>query len=318
MNENFAMLGAGGFVAPRHLKAIADTNNRLVAACDPFDSVGIMDRYFPDAAFFTEFERFDRFLEKQRRLGPETAIKYLSICSPNYLHDAHVRLALRLGATAICEKPLVINPWNLDQLETIENEHESAVKTVLQLRYLPDLLALKKTMTESPPKKKADVVLTYATRRGRWYHVSWKGAEDKSGGLAMNIGIHLFDMMLWLFGEASNVEVHARDADRVAGTMELEHANVRWHLSTRVSDIPEESIAAGRYAYRSILMDGEELEFSTQFSNLHTTVYEEILAGRGFGISDARPSIELAYRVRTQDITAPGHSVHPSFYPGSL
>ena len=242
-------------------------------------------------------------------------MKYVSICSPNYLHDAHVRLALRSGATAICEKPLVINPWNLDQLALLEEEYALSVKTVLQLRYLPDLLALKKRLQESPPKEKADVLLTYTTRRGRWYHVSWKGREDKSGGLAMNIGIHLFDMMIWLFGAVSNVDVQCREPDRATGTMDLEHAHVRWYLSTREEDVPAELREKGQHAFRSIQINGEEIEFSTGFKDLHTTVYREILAGRGYGIEDARPSIELAYRVRTQGITQKRESVHPSYYP---
>ena len=274
-----------------------------------------MDQYFPNAAFFTEVERFDRFLEKRRHQQQGDQINYVSICSPNYLHDAHVRLALRVGATAICEKPLVINPWNLDQLAYLEDEHKAKVRTVLQLRYLPALIALRNELLETPPKTKADVVLTYITRRGRWYDVSWKGSEEKSGGLAMNIGIHLFDVMLWLFGKVQNVEVHARDADCISGIMELEHANVRWYLSTRYEDLPESVRDAGGYAFRSLQMNGEEIEFSPGFTDLHTTVYREILAGRGYGIEDARASIELAYRVRTQKVydpkTRPQDSVHP-------
>ena len=312
---NFALLGVGGFVAPRHLAAIRDTGNRLIAACDPHDSVGVMDSYFPEAAFFTEFERFDRFLEKRRREGPTNAVNYVSICSPNYLHDAHVRLALRLNANAICEKPLVINPWNLDQLQALELEHRASIRTVLQLRYLPALLGLREQLQSKPPSTKKDVLLTYITRRGRWYHHSWKGSDDKSGGLAMNIGIHLFDLMLWLFGPASHLEVHAREPERVSGVMELEHANVRWFLSVDESHLPDHVRDGGGHAHRSVLMDDEEIEFSTGFRDLHTKVYREILAGRGHGIEDARPSIELAYRVRTQPIERPRDSVHPSFHP---
>ena len=312
---NFALLGVAGFVAPRHLAAIRETGNRLIAACDPYDSVGVIDGYFPDASFFTEVERFDRFLEKRRREGALNAVNYVSICTPNYLHDAHVRLALRVNAHAICEKPLVINPWNLDQLQALEREHDADIRTVLQLRYLPSLLALRKRIQENPQEKKRDVVLSYMTRRGRWYRHSWKGSEEKSGGLAMNIGIHLFDMMLWVFGPMSHLEIHAREPDRVSGVMELEHANVRWFLSIDESDLPEHVRAEGGHAYRSILMDDEAIEFSTGFRDLHTTVYEEILAGRGHGIEDARPSIELAYRARTQPIVRPRDSVHPSFHP---
>ncbi|KPK66451.1 MAG: oxidoreductase [Gemmatimonas sp. SG8_38_2] len=308
---NFALLGVGGFVAPRHLAAIRDTGNRLIAACDPHDSVGVMDSYFSDAAFFTEVERFDRFLEKRRREGPESAVQYVSICSPNYLHDAHVRLALRLNAHAICEKPLVINPWNLDQLQALEREYNTRIRTVLQLRYLPALIALREQLRKKPPSSKKDVVLSYITRRGRWYHHSWKGSEAKSGGLAMNIGIHLFDLMIWLFGDVSELEIHAREPNRVSGVMELEHANVRWFLSIDESDLPEDVPHGGGQAYRSLLMDGETIEFSDGFQDLHTTVYRETLAGRGHGIDDARASIELAYRVRTQPVVRPRDSWHP-------
>lgn len=310
---NFALLGVGGFVAPRHLAAIRDTGNRLIAACDPYDSVGVMDSYFPEAAFFTEVERFDRFLEKRRREGTHNAVQYVSICSPNYLHDAHVRLALRLNAHAICEKPLVINPWNLDQLAALEHEYNTRIRTVLQLRYLPALLALREQLQNAPPSSKMDVVLSYITRRGRWYHHSWKGSDAKSGGLAMNIGIHLFDVMIWLFGNVSDLEIHAREPHRVSGVMELERANVRWFLSIDESDLPDSVRLGGGHAYRSLSMDGEEIEFSSGFQDLHTTVYRETLAGRGHGIEDARASIELAYRVRTQPVVAPRDSVHPAF-----
>jgi len=311
---NFALLEVGGFVASRHLTAIRETGNRLVAACDPYDSVGTIDNYFPNARFFTEVERFDRFLEKRRREDALNAVNYVSICTPNYLHDAHVRLALRVNANAICEKPLVINPWNLDQLQSLEREHDAVIRTVLQLRYLPSLLALKERIRKNPPTTKKDVVLSYMTRRGRWYHQSWKGSEEKSGGLAMNIGIHLFDMMLWVFGPMSHLEIHAREPERVSGVMELEHANVRWFLSIDENDLTENVQAEGGHAYRSILMDDEAIEFSTGFRYLHTIVYEEILAGRGHGIEDAQPSIELAYRVRTQPVVRPRDSVHPSFH----
>ena len=309
---NFALLGVGGFVAPRHLAAIRETGNRLLAACDPHDSVGVMDNYFPDARFFTEVERFDRFLEKRRREGTANAVDYVSICSPNYLHDAHVRLALRVNAHAICEKPLVINPWNLDQLQALEQEYATRIWTVLQLRHLPALLALKEQIRQNPPPTKKDVVLSYITRRGRWYHNSWKGSEEKSGGLAMNIGIHLFDMMLWVFGPVSHLEIHARDHERVSGVMQLEHANVRWFLSIDERDLPDHVQAEGGHAYRSLLIDDEAIEFSTGFRDLHTTVYQETLAGRGYGIEDARASIELAYRVRTQSVIRPHDSVHPA------
>lgn len=303
MPQNFALLGVGGFVAPRHLQAIADTKNVLVAACDPKDSVGIMDRYFPEAAFFTEFERFDRFLEKQKRLGEEHRVHWVSICTPNYLHDAHVRLVLRLGADAICEKPLVVNPWNLDQLSLLEQETGRRVYNILQLRLLQTLVDFKKELELRPADApRADVVLSYVTRRGRWYHASWKGVGEKSGGLAMNIGIHLFDMMMWLFGGVESSEVHLREPDRVGGTLELRSARVRWFLSVNGQDVPEDVRGQGKSAWRSLTMDGRAIEFSDGFTDLHTRSYEAALAGRGFGIDDARPAIELGYRMRTSDL----------------
>ena len=312
MPQNFALLGAAGFVAPRHLKAIADTGNRLIAACDPYDSVGVIDTYFPDAAFFTEVERFDRFLEKQRRRGPGEGIQYLSICSPNYLHDAHVRLALRVGAHALCEKPLVLSPWNLDQLAALEAEYQQRIYTVLQLRLVPTVAQLKRELSSRPRQSKADVVLSYVTRRGRWYQVSWKGSEEKSGGLAMNIGVHLFDLILWLFGPTEHVEVHHRDSERAAGLIELPGARVRWFLSIAERDLPEETRRAGKTAYRSLTRDGAEIEFSEGFADLHTRVYEDVLAGGGYGIEDARPSIELAYAIRTAELTKPvADAAHP-------
>jgi UDP-N-acetyl-2-amino-2-deoxyglucuronate dehydrogenase len=309
MSKNFAIMGVGGFVAPRHLKAIADTRNHLLAACDPNDSVGVLDSYFRDARFFTEVERFDRFLEKQRRRSETERIHYLSICTPNYLHDAHVRLALRVGANAICEKPLVVNPWNLDQLAELERETGARVYTVLQLRLLPPLIELRKKVASSPERHQ--VVLTYITRRGPWYHTSWKGNPDKSGGLPMNIGVHFFDLIHWIFGEVRTCEVHVRAQDRWSGYLELEKADVRWYLSVRHEDLPPESVERGRPAFRSMTIDGEEIEFSEGFTDLHTRVYEQILAGGGFGVDSARPSIELAYRIRTAEITDPNEQAHP-------
>lgn len=305
----FGMLGVGGFVAPRHLQAIADNGGNLLAACDPFDSVGILDQHFPEASFFTEFERFDRHLEKLRRTEGG-GIDYMSVCSPNYLHDAHVRLALRVGAHAICEKPLVINPWNLDQLTHLEEESGMRVFTVLQLRHIASLQDLKKRMAERADK--ADVILSYITRRGRWYHVSWKAKEAKSGGVCLNIGIHFFDLLMWIFGKAERVEVHERSNDRASGYIELERARVRWLLSTRGDDLPQSVLDKGGYAFRSLTHDGEEVEFSTGFTDLHTEVYRQTLAGNGCGIEDARPSIELAYQVRTAPLTpSNAQSAHP-------
>ncbi|MEO0323898.1 MAG: Gfo/Idh/MocA family oxidoreductase [Myxococcota bacterium] len=301
--KNFGLLGVGGYVAPRHLKAIAETGNRLMAACDPSDSVGVMDSYFLDAKFFTEVERFDRFLEKQRRKSDAERVHYISVCSPNYLHDAHVRLALRTGAHAICEKPLVINPWNLDQLAELEAEGKGRVFSVLQLRLLPSLVALRGRVAQR--RDRARVVLSYVTRRGRWYQTSWKGDAAKSGGLPTNIGIHLFDLLLWIFGPAQRWEVHAAQPDRWAGFLELEKADVSWLLSTRIEDLPGDVRSAGKPAFRSMTMDGEAIEFSPGFTDLHTRVYEDVLSGGGFGLEDARPSIDLCHRIRTTVETDP-------------
>lgn len=299
--KNFAVIGVGGFVAPRHLAAIRDTGNRLLAATDPSDSVGILDRYSFDVRFFREIERFDRFLDKSRRGSEENRIHYLSICSPNYLHDAHVRMALRAGADAICEKPLVINPWNLDALEELERETGRRVYTILQLRVHPALVALKESLEGDV--KIHDVELTYVTARGGWYDLSWKGLEERSGGVATNIGIHFFDLLIWLFGGVRNVTVHAREPRRMSGLLELERANVKWFLSVNASDLPFEAKAGGKTTHRSITVDGEELEFTEGFTDLHTRMYERVLAGEGFGIAEARPSIELVYRIRTAPLT---------------
>jgi UDP-N-acetyl-2-amino-2-deoxyglucuronate dehydrogenase len=297
--RNFAITGVGGFIAPRHLKAIQDTGNRLVAAVDPHDAVGILDRFSFDVRFFTEFERFDRHLEKLRR-GPEAdRVHFLSICSPNYLHDAHIRLALRVGADAICEKPLVINPWNLDALQELERETGGRVNTVLQLRVHPDLIALKQRLD---PSSTHDVTLTYITGRGRWYDVSWKGQDERSGGVVTNIGIHFFDLLIWLFGSVERSRVLRREKESAEGVLELKRAQVRWLLSTSIEDLPTKPTAGGKTTYRSIRVDGSEIEFSEGFVDLHTQVYQRVLAGSGFGIDDARPAIELAHRIRTAAI----------------
>ncbi len=310
MTKRFALMGVGGYVAPRHLKAISATGNDLVAACDPNDSVGVLDRYFLGASFFTEFERFDRHLEKLRRQGDDARVHYLSVCSPNYLHDAHVRLAMRIGADAICEKPLVINPWNLDQLAELERETDARIYNVLQLRLLPQVQALRQAVRARATR--AQVVLSYVTRRGRWYAISWKGSKAKSGGLPTNIGIHFFDLLQWIFGPVARCDVHLAEPDRWSGFLELEGADVRWHLSTRQQDLPASAIEQGRPAHRSLTLDGEEVDLSPGFADLHTAVYEDILGGGGFGIEDARPSVELAHRIRTTAITAPGEWAHPS------
>lgn len=296
--KNFALIGAAGYIAPRHLKAVHDTGNRLVAAVDPSDSVGVMDRYFPDARFFTEIERFDRFLEKQRRDGKDR-VEYISVCSPNYLHDAHCRLGMRIHADVICEKPLVVTPWNLDALANLEREYGQRVYTVLQLRLLPSLIELKERVAAEPSDKIHDIELSYITRRGPWYFNSWKGDLEKSGGLSMNIGIHFFDLLMWIFGACSRAELHLDEPDRMAGMLELPRARVRWLLSINKDDLPEGYLEAGKPAYRSLTMDGQELEFSSGFTDLHTEVYRDVLAGKGYGVEDARAAVELVHRIRT-------------------
>jgi UDP-N-acetyl-2-amino-2-deoxyglucuronate dehydrogenase len=310
--KNFAITGVGGFVAPRHLKAINDTGNRLVAASDPHDSVGVLDRYSFDVRFFTEIERFDRHLEKLRR-GPEAErVHYVSICSPNYLHDAHIRLALRVGAHVICEKPIVINPWNLDALEELEHESGRTVNTVLQLRLHPSLIALKQRLDAEPSGRQHEVCLTYITARGAWYSTSWKGSDERSGGLVTNIGIHFFDLLIWLFGPVVGCRLHQREAERMAGFIELERARVQWLLSTRMTDLPFAPEPGVKTTFRSITVDGQEIEFSEGFNDLHTRVYQETLAGRGFRIADARPSVELTHQLRRAAVsTADAAPRHP-------
>lgn len=310
--KNFAITGVAGYVAPRHLRAIHNTGNRLLAACDPHDAVGILDTYFPDVAFFTEFERFDRHLEKLNRGPREGRVQYVSVCSPNHLHDAHVRLALRTGAEAICEKPLVLNPWNLDALAELEAETKRRVHTVLQLRLHPALLAVKEELAARPAHGPRQVSLTYVTSRGPWYQYSWKGQTERSGGLATNIGIHFFDMLIWLFGRVVTAEVHLASATRVAGFLELEGAQVTWFLSIDAADLPFTAEPGRRTTFRALTVDGREIEFTDGFTDLHTRVYEETLAGRGFGLDEARPSIELAHRIRTAPV-GPGHGLrHPA------
>jgi UDP-N-acetyl-2-amino-2-deoxyglucuronate dehydrogenase len=307
--KNFALIGAGGYIAPRHMKAIRDTGNNLVAAVDRSDSVGILDSFSQDIAFFTEIERFDRHIDKLKRQGEERRVHYVSICSPNYLHDAHIRFALRSGADAICEKPIVLNPWNVDALAEIEKETGGKIYNILQLRTHPSIIALKEKIAKAKKNEKYEVDLTYMTSRGRWYFASWKGAHDKSGGVASNIGVHFFDMLMWIFGDVKHHEVHLAEDGKTAGFLELENANVRWFLSVDRNDLPEATVAAGKATYRSITVDGEEFEFSEGFTDLHTLVYQEILAGRGFGLEDARPSINLVYELRNTKPT-PTNSVH--------
>jgi UDP-N-acetyl-2-amino-2-deoxyglucuronate dehydrogenase len=309
--RNFALTGVAGYVAPRHLEAIRATGNRLVAAVDPHDAVGVLDRHSFDVKYFREFERFDRHLEKLRRGPAAERVHFVSVCSPNYLHDAHVRLALRIGADAICEKPLVIEPWNLDALEELESETGRRVSTVMQLRVHPTLVALRERLAGERGGRRHEVELAYVTARGPWYDASWKGAEDRSGGVVMNIGIHFFDLLLWLFGPVEDCVVQARGPRRAAGALELERARVRWFLSTEPTDLPFAPTPGVRTTHRSIVVDGQEVEFSDGFGDLHTLVYRGVLAGRGFGIADARPSIELASRIRRGDLVPSDERRHP-------
>ena len=310
--KNFILIGAAGYIAPGHMKAIKDTGSDLLAAIDPNDSVGIIDSYFPDAHFFVEFERFDRHVDKLRRKGVK--VDYASICSPNYLHDAHIRWALRSGIDAICEKPLVLNPWNLDALKEIEEETGKRIYNILQLRVHPSIIALKNKIEKEYKErnKKYIVDLTYITSRGRWYFVSWKGNLERSGGVATNIGIHFFDMLIWIFGSVKHQEVYySEPLKKMSGYIELEKAEVRWFLSVDFNDLPEEVKAKNQRTYRSITFDGEEIEFSGGFTDLHTVVYEGILNSGGFGIEDARPSIELVYKIRNIKPVGINERAHP-------
>lgn len=319
--RNFALTGAAGYIAPRHLKAIRDTGNNLVAALDPHDSVGILDSFFENVDYFIEFERFDRHLEKLRRKEESRRVHYVSICSPNYLHDAHVRFALRIAADAICEKPLVLNPWNLEGVRELEKETGRKVFAILQLRLHPSLKNLKEKLVTSrtatsirnlaagEPAVKKEVVLSYVTPRGNWYLYSWKGDKIKSGGLSTNIGIHFFDLLLWLFGEVVHCEVHLSEPKKEAGFLELEQANVRWFLSIDRNDLPPSEPPLK--SYRSITIDGEEIEFSEGFADLHTLSYQEILEGKGFGIDDTRLAIETAYQIRNAPVVMGSDRMHP-------
>jgi UDP-N-acetyl-2-amino-2-deoxyglucuronate dehydrogenase len=307
--KDFAIIGVAGYIAPRHLQAIRDTKNNLVAALDRFDAVGILDSYFPSADFFTEFERFDRHLDKQRRQGKK--IDYVSICTPNYLHDSHIRFALRHQADAICEKPLVLNPWNVDALDEIEKETSKKVFTILQLRFHPSIIALKKQIEQGPKDKIHDVDLTYMTSRGHWYHMSWKGDMNKSGGIATNIGIHFFDMLSWVFGPVKKNMVHHLTNDSAGGLLELKSARVRWFLSINYDHIPTEIRAKGKRTYRSLTMEGQEIEFSDGFTDLHTLSYQHILNGNGFGLKDARTSIQTVYDIRNQAPSPLQGDYHP-------
>lgn len=309
--KSFALIGAAGYIAPRHMKAIKDTGNELIAAFDPNDSVGIIDSYFPGANFFTEFERFDRYIDKIRRQQDGLAVNYVSICSPNYLHDSHIRFALRSNADAICEKPIVLNHWNIDALQSIEKDTGRKVYTVLQLRLHPAIIALKKEVEAGPKDKKYDVDLTYITSRGKWYFTSWKGDEKKSGGVPTNIGVHFYDMLHFVFGKVLLNTLHYKDEFKAGGYIEYEKARVRWFLSVDAEDIPFEMRLKGKRTYRSLIMNGADIEFSDGFTDLHTRIYEDILNGGGFGLEDNRVAIETVGNIRSQLPQLPIGDYHP-------
>jgi len=315
--RNFALIGAAGYIAPRHMKAIHDTGNQLACALDPYDGVGIIDSYFPNADFFIEPERFDRHLDKLRRLSesrrklPGMKVDYVSICSPNYMHDSHIRLALRNDAHAICEKPIVLNPWNLDALRVIEKETGRKIYTILQLRLHPAIKTLRETVNNGDPHKVYDLDLTYITSRGNWYYRSWKGDIAKSGGIATNIGVHFFDMLTWIFGPVQENKVHLLQENKAAGFLQLKNARVRWFLSIDYQDIPQEIREKGKRTYRSLTMDGKEIEFSDGFTDLHTEMYRQILAGGGFSISDAKQSIIVVHHIRNSKPIGLKGDYHP-------
>ncbi|MBE0674665.1 MAG: Gfo/Idh/MocA family oxidoreductase [Bacteroidales bacterium] len=308
--KNFGLIGVAGYIAVRHLRAIKETGNLLLASLDKFDSVGLIDNFFPESDFFVEFERYDRHFEKLKRNG--TRIDYVSICSPNYLHDAHIRFALRHKADAICEKPVVLNPWNIDALREIEGETGRKVFTVLQLRHHPEILKLRERILKGPRDKIYDIDLTYITSRGNWYYISWKGDIHKSGGVATNIGVHFFDMLGWIFGKNKSNTVHLLEYNKAAGYLELENARIRWFLSLDVNDIPEKTRESGKRTFRSITVNGEEFEFSDGFTELHTITYKEIMAGRGYGLEDSRQSVETVYGIRNATTQPLKGDYHPA------
>tara|TARA_R110000850_G_scaffold125586_25_gene244092 strand:- start:3920 stop:4873 length:954 start_codon:yes stop_codon:yes gene_type:complete len=307
-NKSYALIGAAGYIAPRHMKAIGDTGGQLVAAFDPNDSIGIIDSYFPDASFFTQFEQFDRHIHNLRRA--RSAVDFISITSPNYLHDSHMRFAMRAGADAICEKPLVLNPQDIDDLKEVENETGRKVNTILQLRVHPSILSLRDEVASLPSDKKFDVDLSYITSRGNWYIQSWKGDDGKSGGIATNIGVHFFDMLHFLFGKHQTSQVHLKAPTKAAGYLEYERARVRWFMSLDANDLPDSCLASGKRTYRSITIDGKAVEFSDGFTDLHTRSYEEILNGRGFGLEDNRTAIEIVSQIRCASTSKRGE-MHP-------
>ena len=309
IQKNFGLIGVAGYIAVRHLKAIKDTGNNLLASLDRFDSVGLLDSYFPNSDFFVEFERFDRHFDKLKRTG--TKIDYVSICSPNYIHDSHIRFALRHQAEAICEKPIVLNPWNVDALQEIENETGRKIFTILQLRHHPRIIELREKIKNGPKDKVYDIDLSYITSRGNWYYISWKGDIQKSGGVATNIGIHFFDMLGWIFGDTTKIIVHVSKPNKAAGYLELENARVRWFLSIDYNDLPETVKQSGKRTFRSITVEGEEIEFSEGFGDLHTTSYREIIGGKGFGLADARQSVITAFTIRNSNPVGLVGDYHP-------
>lgn len=308
--KKFALIGAAGFIAPKHMRAIKESGNNIIAALDPCDSVGIMDTYFPKADFFTEPERFDRYLDKKKRIK-QTKIDFVSICSPNYLHDAHIRMALRNDADAICEKPVVLNPWNIDALLQIEKESNKKIYNILQLRLHPSIVSLKKQIENGPNDKIYDVDLTYITSRGKWYFQSWKGNLEKSGGIASNIGVHFFDMLFYVFGKCKKSQVHLKELQTNAGYMEFEKARVRWFLSVDENYLSNECITKNERTYRSIKVDDKEIEFSNGFTDLHTIIYQDIMKGKGFKLEEARPSIEVVYDIRNAEVRRLKGDYHP-------
>jgi len=308
-SKNFALIGVAGYIAERHLKAIKDTNNNLVASLDKFDSVGKIDSYFPNSDFFTEYERFDRHIDKLKR--DNIHIDYVSICTPNYLHDSHIRFALRHGADAICEKPVVLNPWNIDALQEIEKETGRKIFNILQLRLHPSIIELKRKIENGPRDKVYDIDLSYITSRGNWYNISWKGNKEKSGGVATNIGVHFYDMLTWIFGDIEENIVHVSDPLKTAGYLKLKNANVRWFLSVDYNDIPKEIKEKNQRTFRSITVEGEEIEFSGGFTDLHTLSYQEIIKGNGFGLEDTKKSIEIVYKIRNSSPIGLKGDYHP-------
>lgn len=307
--KNFALIGAAGYTAPRHLGAIKNTGNNLSSAFDPFDSVGILDSYFPDTDFFVEFERFDRHIDKSRR--NKKPVDYVSVCSPNYLHDSHIRFGLRNNADVICEKPVVLNPWNIDALEEIEKETGKSIFSILQLRLHPSIIELREKILNGPRDKIYDIDLTYLTSRGHWYYTSWKGDISKSGGIATNIGVHFYDMLTWIFGDVKKNIVHQHTHDRASGFLELERARVRWYLSINKDALPKEAIESGKRTYRSIIIEGQEFEFSEGFADLHTKSYEAILANDGFRIGDTRKAIQIVHDIRIAEPIGLKGDFHP-------